>query len=61
MLIADKDSAEVWRRLRREEKEEFAQMLKDGRLSKLLTIWTPWWMVKVKTKKQTIYNNDTLS
>ncbi|KAK7092780.1 zinc finger HIT domain-containing protein 2-like isoform X1 [Littorina saxatilis] len=45
-LDLDKDAAEVWKRLTAQEKEEFAQMMKDGRLANLVSIWTPWWMAK---------------
>lgn len=37
----------MWKRLTRQEREEFAHMLKDGRLASLVTIWTPWWMAEV--------------
>lgn len=37
----------MWKRLTAQEREEFAHMLKDGRLANLVTIWTPWWMAEV--------------
>ncbi|XP_076464248.1 zinc finger HIT domain-containing protein 2-like [Babylonia areolata] len=43
-LDLDRDAGEVWKRLTAGEREEFAHMLKDGRLANLVTIWTPWWM-----------------
>ncbi|PVD27336.1 hypothetical protein C0Q70_12492 [Pomacea canaliculata] len=45
-LDFDKDSQKIWDRLTEKEQEEFARMLKDGRLANLVDTWTPWWTNK---------------
>ncbi|XP_041373051.1 zinc finger HIT domain-containing protein 2-like [Gigantopelta aegis] len=47
-LDLDGDSAEIWNRLTEKERNEFNQMLEDGRLANLVTVWTPWWNVQNK-------------
>lgn len=47
-LDFDKDSQKIWDRLTEKEQEEFARMLKDGRLANLVDTWTPWWTNKPK-------------
>ncbi|KAK7487620.1 hypothetical protein BaRGS_00021170 [Batillaria attramentaria] len=42
-LDLDKDGGEIWQRLTDKEKEEFASMVRDGRLSNIMDVWTPWW------------------
>lgn len=49
-LDLDNDVSTVWSRLTSKEKEEFARMLQDGRLAKLIEIWTPWWKVGANHK-----------
>ncbi|XP_046353047.2 zinc finger HIT domain-containing protein 2-like [Haliotis rufescens] len=43
-LDLDADAGEVWQRLTEREKQEFSEMLEDGRLSNLVEVWTPWWV-----------------
>ncbi|XP_005102391.2 zinc finger HIT domain-containing protein 2 [Aplysia californica] len=45
-LDLDRDVSTVWSRLTAKEKEEFARMLQDGRLARLIEVWTPWWLIK---------------
>lgn len=47
ICFSDKDSQKIWDRLTEKEQEEFARMLKDGRLANLVDTWTPWWTNKV--------------
>ncbi|CAL1545840.1 unnamed protein product [Lymnaea stagnalis] len=49
-LDLDQDISTVWGRLTHKEKEDFAKMLQDGRLAKLIEIWTPWWRLKTNNK-----------
>ena len=49
-LDIDKDISVVWSRLNSKEKEEFARMLQDGRLARLIELWTPWWILKENHK-----------
>ncbi|XP_046543965.1 zinc finger HIT domain-containing protein 2-like isoform X1 [Haliotis rubra] len=58
-LDLDADAGDVWRRLTEKEKQEFSQMLEDGRLANLVEVWTPWW-VKVKPSSETEEEVDKL-
>ncbi|CAG5125270.1 unnamed protein product [Candidula unifasciata] len=49
-LDMDRDIHLVWSRLTQKEKEDFARMLQDGRLARLIEIWTPWWRCKENHK-----------
>lgn len=40
----DTDVEQVWNLLTEEEKQEFHAMAGDGRLGKLIEVWTPWWL-----------------
>ncbi|BFZ17816.1 hypothetical protein BsWGS_20855 [Bradybaena similaris] len=42
-LDIDRDIQLIWSQLTKKEKEEFGRMLLDGRLARLIEIWTPWW------------------
>jgi len=50
-LDLDKDVSAVWSRLTPQEKEEFARMLQDGRLARLIEVWTPWWKLKCNQQR----------
>ena len=41
------DSEVVWQQLTLSEKKEFQELVKSGRMGHLLSVYTPWWEVRV--------------
>ncbi|KAH9491879.1 hypothetical protein Btru_029762 [Bulinus truncatus] len=65
-LDLDKDVSTIWKCLTRNEKEEFAKMIQDGRLAELIELWTPWWrskknnMLVIDVKEDHLNNEDKI-
>ncbi|XP_022321703.2 zinc finger HIT domain-containing protein 2-like isoform X1 [Crassostrea virginica] len=45
-LDLDNDTELIWNRLTEKEKARFNEMMKNGQLSDLVEVWTPWWDLK---------------
>lgn len=46
-LDLDTDTDKIWEVLTPDERKQFNDMLKDGRLGSLLKVWKPWWCEEV--------------
>jgi len=40
----DRHPERVWQRLTTAERQDFEQMVNDGRIASLVSLWTPWWI-----------------
>ncbi|XP_070551490.1 zinc finger HIT domain-containing protein 2-like isoform X2 [Ptychodera flava] len=47
-LDLDKDTDALWERLTTDERNEFKQLMKEGKLGGLVTVWRPWWKAQDK-------------
>ena len=41
----DRHPERIWQRLTTSERQDFEQMVNDGRVASLISLWTPWWIV----------------
>ncbi|EDV28431.1 uncharacterized protein TRIADDRAFT_51336 [Trichoplax adhaerens] len=55
----DKDLNVVWEKLSEKEKQDFEQCLTNGNISRLISLWQPWWRTNVaKGERIKVVDND---
>ncbi|RDD41776.1 Zinc finger HIT domain-containing protein 2 [Trichoplax sp. H2] len=58
-LNLDKDLNVVWEKLSEKEKQDFEQCLTNGDISRLISLWQPWWRTNVaKGERIKVVDND---